>query len=151
MSKIVLVVRGYSGLTQLILDAFSGGFGVAGEDAVKGVVDEFADEGVREGAVEVEGVPVAFVHVVSGEDGGVFVTENEGAIGVAFEVHADGDVFGGEGGEHFVGDLVDEDFGAEGDFLGGFGMGEEVFADLFDVVHGVEWLIHSRVRFSKNS
>jgi hypothetical protein len=125
-------------LFQLLFYAFPGGPGMAGEDAVEGVVNEFADERVREGVVEVEGVPVAFVHVVSGEDGGVIVTENEGTIGVAFEVHANGDIFRGEGGEHFAGDLVDEDFGAEGGFLGGFRMGEEVFADLFDVIHGLE-------------
>jgi hypothetical protein len=52
------------------------------------VVDQFADQGLRQRTIEHDGVPVPLVHVVAGEDGGVFVAEGEGAIGLALEVEA---------------------------------------------------------------
>ena len=76
--------------------------------------DQFADEGGGEGAIQEDGVPVALVHVVAGEDGVLFLPEGDGAVGVALEVHA-GRVFlrGGEGEELAV-DFEDKDVRSEG-------------------------------------
>ena len=99
------------------------------------MVDEFADESGGDGAVEDDGVPVALAHVVAGGDGGVLGAEEFGAVGIALQVDARGEVVGDGEGEHLAGDLVNEDVGAEG---GGFfraGLGEET-GDGVGEVHG---------------
>ena len=110
-------------------------------DELIGVVDEFADEAGGEGTVENEGIPVAFVHVVAGEDGGVFVAEFDGAVGIAFEVEACGEFAGSGEGEHFSADFEDEGIGAEGGGLFGSGHGEGVVDDVGEVHGWVEYRV----------
>jgi len=110
-------------------------------DELIGVVDEFADEFGRDGAIEDEGVPVALVHVVAGEDGRVFIAEFDGAVGVAFEVEACGEFAGSGEGEHFSADLEDEGIGAEGCGLFGTGHGEGVVDDVGEVHGRVEYRV----------
>jgi len=94
--------------------------------------DEFAEERGRD-AIDVDGVPVAFVHVVAGLDGVVLIAEVEGAVGVALEIEARRDVGEGGEGEEFVGDFEDEDVGAE---RGGFGGVGECEAEVAEVGEG---------------
>ena len=102
------------------------------DDEVVGVVHQFGDEGGGQGAIEPEGVPVLFVHVVAGNDGVVFVAEFDGAIGIALEIHAAFVVIEGEGGEHFAEDFINEDVRAERCFFGDAGFGEHVAAAVID-------------------
>jgi hypothetical protein len=91
--------------------------------------DEIAEEGSGD-AFDVDGVPVAFVHVVAGLDGVELVAKVEGAVGVALEIEARRDVGEGGEGEEFVGDFEDEDVWAE---RGGFGGVGECEAEVADV------------------
>ena len=102
------------------------------DDEGVGMVDEIGDEICGEGAVEDEGVPVFFIHVVAGKDGVVFVAEFERTFGVAFEIHAAFLVVESESGEHFSEDFINEDFGTEGGFFGDFVHGEHVGAAVVD-------------------
>lgn len=63
------------------------------------MVDEFPEEGGGDGAVEEEGVPVLFVHVVAGQDAfWIPVSEFQGSLGVTFQIHPRGEIFrDGEG------------------------------------------------------
>lgn len=99
------------------------------------MVDEGADEGGIKGTVEHEGIPVAFVHVVAGEDGRVLISEGKGAVGVALEVEARWHVLGDGEGEHFAGDFIDEHIGAEGGGFFGTLEGEAV-GDGVGQIHG---------------
>jgi hypothetical protein len=67
----------------------SGSFGSweAGDDEFVGVIDHVLEVGLVDGSVQCHGVPVPFVRVVSGLEGGVLRAEVEGPIRVAFEVH----------------------------------------------------------------
>ena len=78
------------------------------------VVDELSDQLRWHGAIEQDGVPVLLVHVVAGNDAFVFLAKGDRAFGVAFQIHARGELIRHRRGEHLAADLVNEHVGAEG-------------------------------------
>ena len=70
------------------------------------MLDQFAHQFGRQAAAEGQRVPVAFVHVVTGLDVLVAVAQFQGALGIAFQVHAVRQFIGDGEGEHLATDLV---------------------------------------------
>lgn len=83
------------------------------------MIDEVWDFVVRNGAVEGDGVPMFFVHVVAGLDGSVLVTQREGQVGIAFERDAQRRGLPGDEGVHFADNFEDEGLRSKGLFFGG--------------------------------
>lgn len=98
------------------------------DDEVVGVHDEFGDERWRKGAVEPEGVPVLFAHVISRKNRLILIAKFDGAIWIALEIHPAFLVFESEGGEHLPQDFVNKNIGPKGIFLGDRRFGEQVAA-----------------------
>lgn len=69
------------------------------------MIDPLPDEGVGNRAVDVDGVPVAFAHVVAGLHAGELLSQDLGQGRVALQADAQGRVVGDER-EHPPGDLV---------------------------------------------
>lgn len=74
---------------------------------------------------EVEGIPVALVHVVAGDHGFVAVAEEFVFGGIAFEVENPLAVFFSDEGEHFPADFIYQGVRAERRFLRAAGEGAE--------------------------
>ena len=78
------------------------------------MLDEFADQGGREGTIQTDGVPVTLVHVKAGSDGVIFLAEEDGAVRVALEVQRGGKFSWRRESTELAGNFEDEDLGTEG-------------------------------------
>lgn len=101
-------------------------------DFVVAVADEAFYEVIGEVAVEVELVPVFFVHVPGACDFGMAVAQFYGVVGLALEYEPFG-VLKVEHRKDAPSDAKGKGGLVEGEVLGGEGQGEAIFAYGFDV------------------
>lgn len=106
------------------------------EDEFKGVPDQLLHEVIAEAAVEIQGVPMPFVHMVTRTNGLVFLSELNGTVWVALEVHRYWHSIRAQDCEHLPGDLVDGCLGSKWKLLSGLGVAEEVKVNMFEIIHG---------------
>lgn len=97
------------------------------------MVDQFLDKFGGERAVEDERVPMALVHVVTGDDRLVFLAEDGGALGVALEIDGGWKFIRLGERKHFPAHLVNQHIRAEGRGLHGTGLGEKTGDDCGEV------------------
>lgn len=129
------IVSYYCGVLEIVFEGFLFIFGEGGYYEIVRMVDEGEDEGGGDAAVDDDGVPVFFVHVVAGNDGVVFFAELEGEGGIAFYIDGEGDGIHGEEEKDFAHDFEDDGDVVEGEGFFYCGFGEAVVSDVFDV-HG---------------
>ena len=88
-------------------------------------------------AVEDDGIPVAFVHMVAGEHGGIVLPQDFRLERIALEVQPQRFLVGGDQGEHLAAHLEDQGGGVEGEVFDGAVLGGEVGAEGGEVHFGV--------------
>jgi hypothetical protein len=94
------------------------------------VVDHALQFAIRYVAVEHDGVPVGFVHVVAGFDGFEHVAQLYRFIRLTLQIDMDVLAFPKIPRKHFALDFVDVGVEAEGVIFTGFGFGKHVLLDL---------------------
>lgn len=101
-------------------------------------INQLFNQLAGERLVEVDRVPVGFVHVPGGSDLlGVALAEFESVLGIAFEADAVG-VLEWHEGKHLAHDFEDERLFVKGKALSRTGFAQTVFADFFYVHSGVD-------------
>src|SRR5688572_8532892 len=87
------------------------------DDEVVGVLDQVADELVRQAAVERDRVPVALVQVVAGANRGIAGAQRDGELGLALDAHVERRSAERADGEDLARDLEDRGLGPEWELL----------------------------------
>ena len=66
------------------------------------MVYHFGHQIFRQAAVQDDGIPMLFIHVVARNDGCVLGTQGPRIVGIAFEIHAQGFSVLGDEGKHLA-------------------------------------------------
>jgi hypothetical protein len=97
------------------------------------MVDHFSQLGIRYAALNLDGVPVFLVHVITRRHLLVPIAQLEGQIWIAFQVHSGGHFVESRQCEHLTSDFEHENIGPEWRALACTRFAQTVFAELREI------------------